>query len=101
MIRKITVGFFLVSVSFLANAGSLSNQELKQKFHIEKQKCMSIQKQNLRQKCLVELRSVISRSLSARQRKVGEVIVGRERFKSAVRNREKIYEESKYKTPRW
>ncbi len=101
MIRKLTAGFFLVSVSFLANAGAMSNQDLKQKFSAEKQKCMSIQKQTLRQGCLVELRSMISHSLNARQRKVGEVIVGRESFKSAVKNREKVYEEAKHKTPRW
>jgi hypothetical protein len=101
MIKKIAAGFLLVSASFLATAGPMSNQDLMQKFSAEKQKCMSIQKQTLRQECLVELRLEISRSLNERQHKVGEVIAGRESFKSAVKNREKIYEEAKHKDPKW
>jgi hypothetical protein len=101
MIKKITAGFLLASASFLANAGSMSNLELKQKFYAESQRCMSIQKPTLKQECFAEFRSNMSQSLRERQRKVGEEIAGREDFKEAVKNREEIYDEAKHKNPEW
>ncbi|WP_127472004.1 hypothetical protein [Thiomicrorhabdus aquaedulcis] len=98
---KISSALCLVCISFSANSSPVPNQELLAKYKYQQAKCNNIQSQEIRDECLGKLSVALRKEMVTRQKEVLNSMGKTLEMKDALKNRDKVNEDSKDKDPRW
>lgn len=79
------------------DASKFDRQNLIQKNN----KCLAIKDSKIRSQCLTDLQKEFISYRKKRSDAIRKNISNKERFKQALKERDKLYEKTKNKTPRW
>ena len=85
----------------LVTPSVFSSDNFKDRVLEKNQECLAISQVDDRQECLKELRQIISQNSRESQKEMRDIIKSNDAFKSAVKERNKVYENARGQTPRW